>query len=201
MAQILQYIARMLPYILFTLPKVAVFRTWLFFSRRRKGLQTNFFHEAGYISFSLFLGGLISLTVLPLIQISRKGIKLLINSQSPRINLIPLNKILEVRQIVIADGYYNYFLIEVLGNIAMFAIIGFMLPLLWKRFESMKFTAITCFLISLSIEIVQLVLPRASDVDDLLLNTLGGIIGYCIYRLVREWAPGLASKFKDSVGA
>lgn len=49
------------------------------------------------------------------------------------------------------------------------------------------------FLISLFIESIQLTLDRSSDIDDLILNTLGAIIGYGIFRCI----PGAtAERFK-----
>lgn len=44
-----------------------------------------------------------------------------------------------------------------------------------------------CFLLSLCIEVSQLVFKVGSfDVDDLLLNTLGGALGYMINRIVQK---------------
>ena len=41
--------------------------------------------------------------------------------------------------------------------------------------------------ISLCIELVQLALPNSvTDIDDLILNTAGVIIGYAIYSLIRR---------------
>ena len=40
------------------------------------------------------------------------------------------------------------------------------------------------FIVSLSIECVQLLIGRCFDVDDILLNLVGGILGYFIYRLL-----------------
>ena len=43
------------------------------------------------------------------------------------------------------------------------------------------------FLISLCVELIQLPFAsRASDIDDVILNTLGVIIGYIIYRIIKQ---------------
>ncbi len=68
------------------------------------------------------------------------------------------------------------------GNIAAFAPFGFFLPLLCKKtrnpFVSVGMTAIFSF----TVELVQLVTRvGAFDVDDILLNTVGGLIGYLCY--------------------
>ena len=40
------------------------------------------------------------------------------------------------------------------------------------------------FIVSLSIECVQLLIGRCFDVDDILLNLVGGMIGYFVYRFL-----------------
>ncbi len=44
---------------------------------------------------------------------------------------------------------------------------------------------LTC-IASIAIECVQLAIGRVFDVDDILLNILGGIIGYLIYKLLQR---------------
>jgi len=185
----------MLPYMLITLPRLLILRISMHFSRKRKGLQTNLTHEIGLVTFILYLAGLASQTIIPKIVISAGKVHI-IGGEIRRVNLLPLNKVAEVRQIVVSEGILSYFLIEVLGNIVLFSIVGFMLPLLWRRFENYKLTVLACFLISLVIEVVQLVLPRATDIDDLILNTLGGVIGCLVYILVKKKLPQAVSGFK-----
>lgn len=68
----------------------------------------------------------------------------------------------------------------------MFAVPGFMLPLLWGKFENLKHTVLTCFFISLAIEIIQLFTGRSTDIDDILLNTLGGLLGFLFYCVLNK---------------
>lgn len=196
----LRNIIRVLPYLLLTLPRLVVFRVGMYLSRRRKGQRTNMFHEIGFVGLSVFGAVLASLTILPQMEITARGIKLAV-AWIPRINLVPFARFSGVGQGI--DGGLNPYFLEILANMAMFAIIGFMLPLLWKRFENVKVTILTCVLIAFTIEFVQLFLPAASDIDEFLMNTLGGIIGFYAYRLVQERAPDIAAKFKytDSIGA
>lgn len=53
----------------------------------------------------------------------------------------------------------------------------------------------TGFLTSLSIETIQLFIDRGTDLDDLILNTVGASGGYLLYRLLRAAVPGFATKF------
>ena len=78
-------------------------------------------------------------------------------------------------------------LLNVIGNTAMFIPSGIILPILYKRLDSFWKVVCTGALMSLCMEILQLPFSvRASDVDDLILNTVGVIIGYCIYARVRN---------------
>ena len=66
-------------------------------------------------------------------------------------------------------------------NVVMFMPLGFLLPLLWKEYQSLVRTAIIGFCFSCGIEFCQLFNRRVSDVDDLLMNTLGAILGWLIW--------------------
>lgn len=68
-------------------------------------------------------------------------------------------------------------------NILLFVPLGALLPLLWKHC-SMWQTVGTGFMLSLLIELSQLFNYRATDVDDLLMNTLGTLLGYAVYALI-----------------
>ncbi|WP_099974546.1 VanZ family protein [Lactobacillus terrae] len=80
------------------------------------------------------------------------------------------------------DFYYNLF-----GNILWFIPIGIFLPYLWSK--NMKFYHIVIYgaLISLSIETLQFFLATGvSDIDDVITNTIGAIVGYILYRAVHS---------------
>ena len=63
---------------------------------------------------------------------------------------------------------------------------GFFLPIVSRRGRKWYNTILLCFSLSLSIELIQLVFKVGSfDVDDLLLNTLGGVAGYVGNRVVQ----------------
>lgn len=66
-------------------------------------------------------------------------------------------------------------------NVVMFMPLGFLLPLLWKEYQSLVRTAIIGFCFSCGIEFCQFFNRRVSDVDDLLMNTLGAILGWLIW--------------------
>lgn len=78
-------------------------------------------------------------------------------------------------------------LLNVIGNSTMFIPTGIMTPLIYKRIHTFRKVTLTGFLLSLTIEIIQLPFAvRCSDVDDLILNTLGCMAGYGIYALIKS---------------
>ena len=97
-----------------------------------------------------------------------------------RINLIPLVRLFDYDSI--RDMIWN-----VVGNVVMYIPSGIVLPIVYRKLDSCwKVIAAGAF-ISLCIEILQLPFAsRASDVDDLILNTLGVAIGWGIYAAVKR---------------
>ena len=72
-----------------------------------------------------------------------------------------------------------------LQNILLFIPFGMLLPLFFKR-PNFLLCTLSGTLFSLMIECSQLLNKRSSDVDDLIMNTLGALIGYLLYNLILE---------------
>ncbi len=97
-----------------------------------------------------------------------------------RVNLIPLVHLF--RYAGVRDIIWN-----VVGNTAMFVPSGIVLPVVYRKLDSFRKVTVAGALISLCIECLQLPFAsRASDIDDLILNTLGTAVGYGIYALFRR---------------
>ena len=110
----------------------------------------------------------------------------IVNSGVNEINLIPFAVIIQQIYALSFNEYtFRIFILNVIGNVMIFAPIGILAPYLFKT--DLKHTAMSGFLISLTIEGGQLPLPRTSDVDDLILNTTGAMVGYGIYMLFKKW--------------
>ncbi|MCD8083744.1 MAG: VanZ family protein [Clostridiales bacterium] len=79
------------------------------------------------------------------------------------------------------------FLLNVVGNVAAFMPCGFFLPIVSRRSRKGCNTFLLCFLLSLCIETTQLCFRVGSfDVDDLILNTCGGVLGYLAHCMVQR---------------
>jgi glycopeptide antibiotics resistance protein len=84
---------------------------------------------------------------------------------------------------------YQTFGKQILGNFVMLSPLGIYLPLFYTRLrKAYSFFAVLliCFLVSASIELLQLATSyRSADIDDVILNTLGGGTGFIIYLLIK----------------
>ena len=95
-----------------------------------------------------------------------------------RINLIPFVNLFDYD--IFSEAIINF-----IGNTAMFIPLGIVWPAVFKELDTPLKTLAAGAGFSLLIEILQLpFFDRVSDVDDLLLNTLGFAVGYGVYRLV-----------------
>ena len=64
-----------------------------------------------------------------------------------------------------------------IGNMLIFIPMGIMLPLVFKNINK-KNIFVIAILITLSIEILQPIVGRSFDIDDIIMNFIGSIIGY-----------------------
>ena len=70
------------------------------------------------------------------------------------------------------------------GNIIGFLPLGFLLPFVNARNRFFLRTLLICFYVAMTVEVIQLVFHVGCfDVDDILLNTIGGALGYLIFIL------------------
>ncbi|KXG75941.1 VanZ family protein [Thermotalea metallivorans] len=95
-------------------------------------------------------------------------------------NFIPFKSIIHMQR----HGFYM-FTRNVLGNIIIFAPFGFLTPMICKNFSKLAKVILYSFLLSLIIEALQsigFIERRSFDVDDLLLNTIGAIAGFILYK-------------------
>lgn len=101
-----------------------------------------------------------------------------------RYNVMPLHTI--KLYFVHADSFQlKYWVVNMVGNVAVFAPFGLSVPYL-LRMRLFSFTALfICVLLLL--ETMQLLLQRGSfDIDDVLLNTVGALIGFACLQFIRK---------------
>ena len=92
---------------------------------------------------------------------------------APFVNITDYEKLFEVK-------------LNIIGNTAMFIPIGIIWPSVYKELNTPAKAIGAGMLLSLCIEVLQLPFyDRVTDIDDLILNSLGFIIGYGIYAIVK----------------
>ena len=69
-------------------------------------------------------------------------------------------------------------------NIILFIPLGIMLPFLWKNYNTLRATLVFGFSMSLAIELLQILTYRATDINDLIANTIGAVLGYFVFRII-----------------
>ncbi len=79
-------------------------------------------------------------------------------------------------------------------NVLMFVPLGFFLPVLWVQFRNGFRAVFFGFSLSLAIEGLQIFTYRATDVNDLITNTTGTLVGWCIAALLIRFCPKLADE-------
>ncbi len=107
-------------------------------------------------------------------------------------NFIPFKEILRYRL------GSRLFLKNVLGNMILFLPFGFFTTHYIKT-NKVYLVLILTVIASVSIELVQLSIGRVFDVDDIILNICGGVLGYYIYALMRKIGKKLPSFFKSEI--
>ncbi|MBP3766277.1 MAG: VanZ family protein [Bacilli bacterium] len=90
------------------------------------------------------------------------------------------------------------FIKNVVGNLIMFMPYGFFISYFLKL-DKKRYAVFMSFLISVTIELTQLIIGRVFDVDDILLNVIGGFLGYLVYRLLHNFKEKLPNFLKNNI--
>ncbi|MGG3604160.1 VanZ family protein [Bacillus subtilis] len=102
------------------------------------------------------------------------------------------------------EGLQYYVIRSIGGNLILLMPVGLLFPLLFNKLN-VKRILLTGFFISLFIELIQLsfsvymgTIYRSFDVDDLILNTLGTLIGYWFFYILRTLFGKLNCRIKKN---
>ncbi len=115
-------------------------------------------HTALYCVFAFYLIAVMSLVGLPSVNYVRIDFS---------VNIIPFVD-------MISD------MTNTLLNVLLFVPMGFFLPVLWEKCRHVKTTLILCLCITGLIEGLQILTFRTTDINDIITNTVGGVIGFGI---------------------
>ncbi len=146
----------------------------IYMKRKKKILDGK--KELLYFIFACYLIVIFSATVMPtwyestIDGVTRIGIL----RTEHKFNFIPFRTILYFW----SDTSGENSVINLLANIGLLFPFGVLFPVIWKKYR--KRTILFGTLISLSIEILQIIPGRSTDIDDLILNVIGCAVGYWI---------------------
>ena len=104
------------------------------------------------------------------------------------LNYIPGDTILRFYRLMLYyPGYRRAAIVNLFGNIILFIPLGFGLPWVHARLRRWWRTFLTAAAVIACVELVQLVtLLGHCDVDDLILNMVGVLIGYLLWAITRR---------------
>jgi len=133
----------------------------------------------------LYIMAVLAVTLFP-IPFQKNLIKDMQASNYLKNNFIPFKSISEMLQ----QHNISTFLRQILGNILLFAPLGFFVPLIFKNISRFRSILVIGIVSSVGIELLQLMLSsilgityKVTDIDDIILNTIGAISGFIILRL------------------
>lgn len=113
------------------------------------------------------------------------------------INITSGNNFVPFLEIQRYEPFGRLFIKNIVGNVLMFVPLGIFLG----RYTKNKCKAIPFFFIilfSFSIECTQLLIGRVFDVDDIILNVIGGLLGYTLYLICKIIYKVLPNYFKKN---
>lgn len=163
---------------------------YFFFFRKKwaaKGKDVLFINTLMYI----YLSFVIYFTLMPLITSLPHALShLIFDRQYSPMNLTPFVDVLYSR---------GDFIRQITLNIIMTIPFGFLLPLARSKNPTLPKTIIYTLLLSLGIELLQLLLKngRSSDITDVITNVIGGVIGYLFYLLFRPLTQKVLDYIKN----
>ena len=155
----------------------------------RAGQSSGTLRECAMLVLFLFCGALTVLVLTPRwfhwATLLTEGAGEAVYFQLGSVNWVPFRTFL----------FDSWSLMILLGNVIMFLPIGFFICLLWRGSTCGRAIAVG-FAVTLFIECGQLLVGRSFDVDDLLLNTLGVLLGHLLCRILCRRNMELVARFR-----
>lgn len=198
LGNIVEYVFQMLPCMAVALIVFLLLRPRRQRRLRQKGLVSSPVREGALLVFVLFCAGLAALTLFPAYFWTSGYWRAVLAGQRPvfwpvsfhleNIQLEPFREIIRAFK-----GPWVMFMM--LANIGIFSPVGFFPALLWRKPRWWKSLLIGLGS-SVFIEFVQFFIGRSTDIDDVILNTAGALLGFWSFWLLRAVFPNFMEKFQ-----
>lgn len=180
----------------FGLPIWIIARIFTLANKRKKSASFNIGDEVFTNLFVVYLFLLIGITILPVYIGGLPHLQELSFIERCNIHFMPFVEYFK------GGIFFSSILRNIVGNLLLLLPFILYLCAKYEQIRSLKSSTITAFLISLSIESTQLLMNalgvsdmRAVHVEDLILNTIGGIIAWYIFKFMYK------GKIKNTVDA
>ena len=214
LGNIWEYCVQMLPCMLVGVVGFLLLRPFRCKRLQGKGLVSSVPREWALLLFVMFLAGLASLTLFPAYLwawvtdwLFRREFWAMAWGERTFLSFYPswaetmmgldhlsdmLQPFQEIRRAL--DSLSPWLMFMLLGNIGMFMPLGFFPALLWRGWRWWKAALLGC-LCSCTIEFTQFFIGRSTDIDDVILNTTGALLGFVLWALCRAAFPRLTATF------
>lgn len=214
LGNIWDYTLQMLPCMLAALAVFLLLRPLRMARLHRLGLTSSRWREGALLLFVMFAAGLAALTFFPAnlwVYVNDRllrpqlwemrwgglGLSDFYPSRSEvmaRLEFLPdILKPFEEITRALRGGPWVFFMM--LANIGIFLPVGFFSALLWRMPRWWKSTLAGLFS-SCAIEFVQFFIGRVTDIDDIILNTAGAMVGFWLFWIVKTLFPGFIRRFQ-----
>lgn len=198
MGLIRMYMENMIMYMIVAIPFYVIGRLIFIKVKQR---QVKIIRELVMAGFTVYMIGLASQTIIPqwsagiLSDTGEFYFDVYISNEMAGVNWVPFHTISDYfsQSNGSVDNWSGVSFLNLTGNVFLFSPIGFFLPLIWERWQSFRKILLVGFGTTCFIEFVQLFIGRSSDIDDVLLNTIGVLIGYGAFLLMKGMQGNYAS--------
>lgn len=146
------------------IPFLIVLALFIYF-RKKKGIDISKIYCTMLVIFSIYIISVYHFTGAGTIY---NGLTYQLEVRKDLLNLVPFSSNID---------FIGYFL-----NVVLFVPLGILSPLIYKKMDKLRYILGTGLGFSILIELSQLLNNRRTDIDDLILNTVGAIIGFILYK-------------------
>lgn len=135
--------------------------------QKKKGISFSKYHFIIIIAFSIYVIGMYHFTGAGTLY---DGLMYQLEIKQDQLNFIPFSNDIDGTAYIL--------------NILLFIPFGLLTPLIWRKMDSLVNIIGTGFLLTMLIEVSQLLNNRRNDIDDILLNVLGAVIGFGMFKVL-----------------
>ena len=180
----IQLLIEILSFVAFSIFYILIRKIWL----KKKLKNTNKAHEFVLYLFVLSIIFICYITIFPTFLMVDKKLYMTFKQKNYHHNNVPFQTINKIFYLLDKGIYLKYAYMNLLGNLFLFIPFTF---LFYCLFKNVKVYQIILLAISIScfIELIQIPMQRISDIDDIILNSIGGLIGILLALLFKKIFP------------